>query len=79
MEKCRHTCCVFVITDLCKELNQFVTRELSKYEDELAEQRIKAVKNDDVSADQLMTNWTNAFTEVNLLSICNCTLQSINS
>lgn len=57
---------MFAFTDLCKELNQFVTRELSKYEDELAEHRIKAVKNGDVNVDQLMTNWTNAFTQVNL-------------
>lgn len=58
-----HNLLCTVEEDLCKELNQFVTRELSKYEDELAEHRIKAVKNGDVNVDQLMTNWTNAFTQ----------------
>ena len=49
---------------LLESLEKFVKRESQRFEDELAEEALDAVRNGEVDCDKLVNNWTKAFSSV---------------
>lgn len=58
---------LFLLTDLQRQLSEFVSKEAECLHDENSEESIDKVRNGDIDVAKLVENWAQAFTDVRVV------------